>query len=187
MRWSLQELRKYQESGLHFEERLDLTKQLLERDNQILGATIVEVVGTITIDSYGYLLQYRLKTTLTLPSSRSLEPVAVPLDFAVTEQFVTPEQFAQASEAMPEYEVLLLEGQTLDVVESILDNILLEIPLQVFTETEKTSQDLPKGQDWEVVSEEDYHKQKDAAATTIDPRLAKLSQLLEETSEEGSE
>ena len=187
MRWSLQELRKYRETGLAFNEQLDVKEELLKRDNQILDAQSVEVVGTITIDSYGYLLNYRLKTVLTLPSSRSLEPVEFPLDIAVTEQFVTKEQFAQASEAMPEYEILLLEGQTLDVVESVIDNILLHIPLQVLTEAEKSGQILPKGQDWEVISEEAYHQQQDATATTIDPRLAKLSQLLEETSEEDNQ
>ncbi|MFY1069112.1 YceD family protein [Enterococcus sp. AD013-P3] len=187
MRWSLQELRKFRETGAAFQEVLDVKTALLKRDDQILDAEPAEVAGTVTIDDHGYLLNYRVQVTLTVPSSRSLEPVELPLDFSVTEQFMTPEQFQTRSDVVPEHEILILEGQTLDTVESVLDNILLEIPMQILTEAEKASHALPKGQDWEVISEADYLQQKEQAAPTIDPRLAKLSQLLDVSDDEDNE
>lgn len=187
MKWSLQELRKFRESGLSFQETLDVKNDLQQRDPQIIDANPAEVTGMLTVDNQGYLLHYRVKVTLTVPSSRSLEPVALPLDFSVTEQFMTPEQFQEKSDEVSEHEVLILEGQTLDAVESIVDNIVLEIPMQILSEAEKDATQMPKGEDWEVISEEDYLQQKNQAAPTIDPRLAQLSQLLEKSDDEDKQ
>ncbi|MDU6523476.1 MAG: YceD family protein, partial [Enterococcus sp.] len=76
-------------------------------------------------------------------------------------------------------EILVIDNDTIDLTDSIEDNILLAIPLQVFSEEEKQATDLPKGNDWEVVSEEEYFQKKESAET-IDPRLAKLSELFNE-------
>jgi uncharacterized protein len=72
----------------------------------------------------------------------------------------------------------------LDLDDSVADNILLEIPMQVLTEAEQESNDLPSGDDWLVISEDDFqHQQESQEQTTIDPRLAKLSALFEEEEE----
>ena len=52
---------------------------------------------------------------MTLPSSRSLEPVAVPLSVDVDELFMTPEQFKMRDDSIPDEEVLVLDTQTLDL------------------------------------------------------------------------
>jgi uncharacterized protein len=125
-----------------------------------------------------------VNTVITLPSTRSLEPVELPLEFSVNEVFMTPEQYQQRDELLPEEEILILETQTLDLDDSVADNILLEIPMQVLTEAEQESNDLPSGDDWLVISEDDFqHQQESQEQTTIDPRLAKLSALFEEEEE----
>ena len=43
---------------------------------------------------------------------------------------------------------------------------------------------MPAGQDWEVISEDDFLQQKETAAPKIDPRLAKLSELLDTTDDD---
>lgn len=44
---------------------------------------------------------------------------------------------------------------------------------------------MPSGNDWEVISEEAYLESKQKAAEqTVDPRLAKLSELLSDNAEE---
>lgn len=188
MKWSLLELKKHQETPLYFSETLALKADLLERDNQILDVAPVKVDGFITVNKTEYLVHYTAETVLTVPSSRSLEPVALPLELSVDELFMTPEQYQSRSELISEEEVLLIEGQTIDLNESVMDNLLLAIPLQVLTEEEMKSTDLPKGQDWEVVSEADFARQREEqAASTIDPRLAKLSQLLDENPMEDEE
>ena len=81
-------------------------------------------------------------------------------------------------------EILVLDNDTIDLTNSIEDNILLAIPLQVFTEEELKSSDMPKGNDWEVISEEAYLQKKEESAETIDPRLAKLSELFNESEDD---
>lgn len=184
MKWSLLELNKYHETPLTFSETLDLKKELMKRDNQILDITPIEVSGLVTVSKSDYLIHYTLKATLTLPSSRSLDPVGLPLDLVVDEVFMTPEQLQMRTELISEEEVLLIEGQTIDLDESVADNILLAIPLQVLTKEEELSNQMPAGKDWEVISEEDYLQQKETAAPKIDPRLAKLSELFNTTEDD---
>jgi uncharacterized protein len=138
----------------------------------------------VTVSKKEYILHYTVNTVITLPSTRSLEPVELPLEFSVNEVFMTPEQYQQRDELLPEEEILILETQTLDLDDSVADNILLEIPMQVLTEAEQESNDLPSGDDWLVISEDDFqHQQESQEQTTIDPRLAKLSALFEEEEE----
>jgi uncharacterized protein len=184
MKWSLLELRKYQDMPLTFEEVLNLTDELTERDNQIINLAPVKVTGLVTVSKKEYILHYTVETVITLPSTRSLEPVELPMSFSVDEVFMTTEQYQQRDEHIPEEEILILEAQTLDLDSSVADNILLEIPMQVLTEEEKHSNDLPSGNDWVVISEDDFLQQKDSQVEpTIDPRLAKLSSLLNEEEE----
>lgn len=50
-----------------------------------------------------------MQTTLTVPSTRSLEPVELPMDFSVDEVFMTEEQFQSRDEQMSADEILLIE------------------------------------------------------------------------------
>ena len=127
MKWSLLELRKYQETPLTFHETLDLKAELMERDNLILDVAPVAVQGLVSVDKKGYLVHYTVQTTLTVPSTRSLEPVELPMDFTVDELFMTKEQYQLRDDQLSAEEILLIEDAKLDLTESIEDNILLEI------------------------------------------------------------
>jgi len=88
-------------------------------------------------------------------------------------------------DSIADEEVLILDTQTLDLEASIIDNLLLAIPLQVLSEEERQSEDLPSGNDWQVISEDEYLSQKQAESENqIDPRLAKLSALLDSEDED---
>lgn len=177
MKWSTLELKKHRDAPVTFDETFDLKAELMSRDDQILDVAPVAVNGLLTVSRNEYLVHYQVNTVLTLPSSRSLEPVAWPMAFTVDELFMTQEQFDNRSELIADEEVLIIEGQTIDLKESVLDNILLEIPLQVLSEEEKRSNEMPSGDDWVVLSEDDFQHQQEAQEPTIDPRLAKLSEL----------
>ncbi|HFH9692876.1 TPA: YceD family protein, partial [Streptococcus pyogenes] len=62
---------------------------------------------------------------------------------------------------------------------SIVDNILLAIPLQVLTEEEKKSKELPAGQNWAVLTEEDYQCLKEEKQKENNP-FASLQGLFDE-------
>ncbi|MEK0152460.1 YceD family protein [Tetragenococcus halophilus] len=188
MKWSLAELRKNQETPLQFNETLDLKNELMTRDKQILDLAPVQVEGLVVVEKEDYILHYTVTTTITLPSSRSLEPVELPMNFSVDEVFMTPEQYAQLDETASVEEILLLENQQLDLSDSVADNILLEIPVQVLTEEERKYGTMPSGDDWAVISEEEYNKQKEAEKEkSTDPRLADLSSLLEDLKEDDTD
>lgn len=185
MKWSLLELNKYKDSPLEFTETLELKKSLIKRDNMILDVSPVKVSGLLIVGKDEYLIHYKIDVIVTVPSSRSLAPVPLKMVIDVDEVFMTKEQFDQRDERFSEEEVIILEKPTIDLDESVEDNILLSIPIQVLTEEEQESHDLPKGDDWEVLSEDDYLRQKeDQVQQTVDPRLAKLSELFSESTEE---
>lgn len=184
MKWSVLELNKYKEEPLMFSETFDLTEQLKERTSEILDASPIQVKGLVSAGEGEYVLHYTANVTLTVPSSRSLEPVELPLELSVNELFMTPDQFTGRDEEIeiPEEEILIIENNTIDLIASVVDNILLAIPLKVLTAEEEASNELPKGNDWEVITEDAY-LEKQTAANETDPRLAKLSELFGEDSE----
>lgn len=185
IKWSLLELNKYKEEPLVFSETLHLKEELLQRDDTLLDVSPIKVEGLLAVNKSEYLLHYTIQVTVTVPSSRSLEPVALPMQITVDEVFMTKEQMDTRDERFAAEEIILLDKPTIDLDESVEDNILLSIPIQVLTEEEQNSQEMPSGNDWEVISEEAYLESKQKAAEqTVDPRLAKLSELLSDNAEE---
>lgn len=185
MKWSLLELNKYKEEPLVFSETLHLKEELLQRDDTLLDVSPIKVEGLLAVNKSEYLLHYTIQVTVTVPSSRSLEPVALPMQITVDEVFMTKEQMDTRDERFAAEEIILLDKPTIDLDESVEDNILLSIPIQVLTEEEQNSQEMPSGNDWEVISEEAYLESKQKATEqTVDPRLAKLSELLSDNAEE---
>ena len=154
MKWSINEINKKKQ--IDFEEKIDLTEELKQRSSEILDVDEILVKGQVVYDQNLYVLDYRLDTVLTLPSSRSLKPVAYPLSLVVDEIFALPEYLTTMEDLGDENLIIPLEKELINLDESVADNILLEIPLQVLAEDEKNSQDLPAGNFWTVLSEDDY-------------------------------
>ncbi|MFC4651577.1 YceD family protein [Lactococcus nasutitermitis] len=159
MKWSLNELTK--KKLIEFDEKLDLTENLKARSEEILDATVAEVVGQIAYDKGLYLLDYQLSITLTLPSSRTLKPVEYPLSVIVNEIFASLDELKKFENIDETDFIIPLEKDLIFLDESVADNILLEIPLQILAENEKNSKDLPQGKFWSVLTEEEYKKQKE--------------------------
>ena len=72
--------------------------------------------------------------------------------------------------------------------ENIDKTILIEEINKInnFTEEEKQGSAMPSGNDWAVLSEEDFANQKEAQAQQVDPRLAKLSELFNESDDDNA-
>ncbi|MDR2465653.1 MAG: YceD family protein [Streptococcaceae bacterium] len=169
IKWSLQELLKKVNEVLEFSHILQVEDELKTREKEILAVSDVTVNGTISVLKEEFILSYNMEYFLTLPSSRSLIPVKKLFSIQVTEVFMTKESFEQKKLEDLEEEVLIIEANTLSLSESVKDNILLEIPLKVLTEEEEHTTHLPKGQDWEVISEEGFKsrsKQSEEEATS---------------------
>ena len=154
MQWSLNEIRKRE--TINFDEVLDLEKNLKERYPEVISLTPVHVVGTVSYEDGLYLLDYQADYTLSLPSTRSLEQVDLVNDIPVNETFVTEDYLKEEKNLLEDENVLVLERDAISLDESVADNIILEIPLRVLTPAEEENDNLPSGNDWEILSEEDY-------------------------------
>ena len=150
-----QEIRKNPE-GLTFDQELDLLKELQKRNPEILDLKDVTATGRVAYDTGLYVLDYQLTYTIVLASSRSMEPVELQESYPVTEVFAEDAQSEADIEALEEDLILPIEGGKIDLSESVADNILLNIPLKVLTPEEEAGQGFIEGNDWKILSEEEY-------------------------------
>ncbi|MTB64338.1 DUF177 domain-containing protein [Streptococcus sp. zg-86] len=146
--------------GISFEETLELSGELMERNTDILALSPIRVTGRVSFEAGLFLLNYQMAYDITLASSRSMKPVVLSEDFSVDEIFVANEQVLKDQDLVEEDLVLVVEEDTIVLAESVADNILLHIPLKVLTPEEAAGEDLPSGNNWTVMTEESY-----AAAT----------------------
>ena len=150
-----QEIRK-NPVGLAFDQELDLLKELQKRNPEILDLKNVTATGRVAYDTGLYVLDYQLSYTIVLASSRSMEPVELQESYPVTEVFAEDVQSDADIEALEEDLILPIEGGKIDLSESVADNILLNIPLKVLTPEEEAGQGFIEGNDWKILSEEEY-------------------------------
>ena len=155
VKWSLAELQKNQHGIYPVSGQADLTAALKSRRTDILDASLIDVQGAITVDGKKkFYVDVTLSMNLTLPSSRSLEPVKLDLHIPFNEVYLAPDvKIADLEDA--DEEVLSLEKDILDLQKPIEDTILATIPMKILTEEEKSATDLPTGQDWQLVLEDD--------------------------------
>ena len=168
----LSEVRKSPE-GLAFNEAPSLLESIKERYDQVLNLEQLQASGQV------YLLDYQLSYDITLPSSRSLEPATLGFNYLVSETFIQEADAALQKELVEENLVLILNDDTIDLNESILDNILLNIPLRVLTPEEESGQISLSGKDWEVLSEEDFAALKQGEKEASNP-FAQLNGLFDD-------
>ncbi|WP_162012846.1 YceD family protein [Streptococcus sp. S784/96/1] len=170
---------KKQTEGIAFDRKLDIKEALLERDCSILDITDVRVTGHISYDAGLYLLNYQLSYTITLPSSRSMEAVVLNEILPISEVFIEEADAKEKAELVEEDLVLVVEGETISLEESVVDNILLNIPLRVLTSEEERDDQMPSGNAWTVLTEEQYQAQQEEKAAANNP-FASLNGLFDE-------
>lgn len=175
MKWSLGQLKGYREEPLQFDEALDLKHSLMTRYPEILDVKAVQAKGFVSYGKGSVLISAKVDANLTLPSSRSLTPVATSLAFQMTEYYV-PKGTDLARFEKTDTVIFLPEDDILDFDVAVEDNILIHIPMQILSEAELNGEAMPTGKGWEVVREEDLAKQAEEHKT-VDPRLAKLKNL----------
>lgn len=182
LNWDVQDVRRYKDKPFEFEEKLDLTAELKQRSSDVLDATVVEVKGQLFNDNGLVISDVKVKTTLKVPSTRSLLPVELPLDIRINEAYnidnVDTEELEGYNIVLPIDE----DDPTINVYESIIDNILLSIPQKVLTKKEAEENIMPSGKNWEVISEDDFKKQKEEEH--VNPEFAKLKDLFKNNNDE---
>ena len=175
LNWDVQEVRRYKDKPFTFKETLDLTKEMQNRTDEILKIAPVEVAGQLFNDHGLVISDVKVETTLTVPSTRSLLPVELPINIRINEAYNIDNV---SDEELEDYNVVIPiddDNPTINVYESIIDNILLSIPTKVLTEKEEAENIMPSGKNWSVISEDEFNKQKEEEH--VNPEFAKLKNL----------
>ncbi len=76
---------------------------------------------------------------------------------------------------------MLVKDDVIDVDKLVEDNVVLQVPMQVLTPDEEQKGTMPSGAEWQVVSEVAAESEQDKQ---VDPRLAKLKDLLKDNSDQ---
>ena len=168
MKWTISQLQKIRDKDLQIDEIVDVT-DIKERDPQIREVSPIKVTGRADIHSSEITFHLHLSGELILPCSRTLVDVKYPIDIDTTEIFLLKTSgFDYDGD-----DVTVVEGDVVDLLPVIKENLLLEIPMQVFCEGVTSEEAAPQsGKDWVVISEEE-NKQK------VDPRFAKLADFFD--------
>lgn len=172
MQWTIEELQVAAREPLGVDEQLDLRADLMARSDEVLDASPVHVRGMLLYEQHTVLFQADIQLVVTLPSSRSLAPVDVPLAFTINERYIMPGD--QTDIVDEETLAIELTSQTINLDHAIADNVLTQLPIVRLTDDERTSDHLPAGQDWQVITEDGLRQLK---SDQIDPRLAALKDL----------
>lgn len=172
MKWTISQLQKNRDKNLQLDELVDVL-DIKERDKQIRDVSPIRVTGRADINSTEITFHLHLTGELTLPCSRTLVDVKYPIDIDTKETFLLK---ADGNHFYGE-DVTVVEGDVVDLIPVIKENLLLEIPMQVFCEDVDPNEAAPRsGKDWAVISEEETkHK--------VDPRFAKLADFFDNNKE----
>lgn len=175
MKWTIRKLRESKQELLSFDEVLDIAEQATLRGASIIHLEPVHVSGYFVVRELDIVLHCQAEVVITLPSTRSLNPVELTLTVPIKERYVYPEQDVDVDD----YEeiTIVLEHDYIDLEQAVLESLLLNLPQRVVSEDEEGDA-LPTGNDWAVLTEDEYHQQQQAVKSEIDPRLAKLQSLL---------
>lgn len=179
MKWSIKQIEERSGEPLQFLEDVDVKSALMERESDIIDVSSVKLNGTLLYDNHSVIAMFSIQTSVTLPSSRTLNPVDVSLDIDVCERYVEADYVATYAQQMKDEIINPLDAYFVDLKESVIDNILLNLPLQVLSYDEKAEiSQLPSGEGWVLYTEDAYNTQKQKEAEeTVDPRFAGLKAL----------
>ena len=125
MKWSLQQLFKYNQVPLEFNEEIDY-HEYIKNISDILDISIVKVKGSarhLYDDRYSFDLN--IKCRLVLEDAITLDPVDFNIDLDVTETFDKKVDFEVDDDTR------LIEKNTIDLHDVVWENILLEKPIKV--------------------------------------------------------
>lgn len=155
------ELSKIPENGLNIDTFIELDKNLYQ-NSELFGIKDLHLEGNINYDYENNLnINLNVEGILILKDAITLDPIDYKFSCLVEENIENIAEYCK--------EFYEKSKNTLDISEILWENIVLEIPISV---TNSNSDELSLyGDGWELVHEN---------VEKIDPRLAKLKELLDE-------
>lgn len=187
MKWSLSELQQAKNEPIEFKTTLNLENELRQRRPEIVQVAPVQVEGSFVVDQRGVLGKFNIKTLVTMPSTRTFQPVKIPLDFNFAEYYVS--HYQTDLSAFDDLDVVIVLEQDVLVLEDlVIDNILVQIPMQILSDEERHAEitSMPRGNHWKVLTEQQI-KDRIAHSDQIDPRFEKLKNFFKDSDNKNSD
>ncbi|MGM8211852.1 YceD family protein [Virgibacillus sp. W0430] len=181
LKFTLAEIRKKTvQQPFAFNEVVQI-KDIAALNNDIRNIDPVHVEGSCIMQGDQIIFSLDISGEVILPCARTLVDVPFPFNFHATEIFTTSNHYDEEDE---EDEIHPISGEVLDLIPLIKENILLEIPYRVFSDNVKDHEQATiQGKGWAIVSEQTIETE-DTNKDTIDPRLQKLSLLLDKNNDD---
>ncbi|MBR2990847.1 MAG: DUF177 domain-containing protein, partial [Solobacterium sp.] len=162
VRWTRSELAASDEVNVHFDETPEIDEAYFRSNSRINAVKNVRVTGRgfLDEDNDRFWVNMTVSGIMLVPDAVSGEEIEYP--------FETESEEVYAFDAVQEDGVRRADGEIIDLLEAVVDDIILEVPMQYSI---TSPEDYPSGDGWRVISEEEYQKSQE---DRIDPRLAKL-------------
>lgn len=174
LKYDFAQLRANKDVPTKIDQDVEVTEEFLNRSKGLLiSASNVHVLGYFFNDAENVTGSFEVEADVVAPSTRSLKPVKLHQSFSFNESYT--EEHKTAEELAEEPELMPIQDGIIDLQEAIEDNLLLSLPSQILTEDEKAGNSFPKGQGWQVLSQDKAESEK---KNQVNPAFAKLKSLL---------
>ena len=169
LQFSIAELTKEAADGpFYFDAMVDISDLASMKSNDIRSIEDVHVKGFVVADKLEFIFSFTINGEMILPCARTLVDVPYAFNFQADEVFSEVPQ----SQDDDEEEVHYVSGEMLDLTPYIKENIILQMPYRVFSD----EAGVQEGEGWDFYDEDSFQQEK---SQKVDPRLAKLQQLMD--------
>ncbi len=174
MKYSRKDLLQLPDNHLSFDESIEFVEDTYQQFPRIRKLKDVQTKGEGIYDpaSQHLDLHIHVEGIMTCPCDITFEDVDIPFSSDADETISFNKNDSE------DVEILIAEGDSIDLMPLIFRQILLEVPIKVKKEGEI---EYPKGEGWEVVDEATYQKEKD---NQINPQMAALRDYVPQDEEE---
>lgn len=168
MKWTLADLLQSDSGNISFSEDVEIDSSVFAKNSRINSVKDVHASGHGYLDEEEnrFYVQMNVSGTMLVPDAITNEEIEYPFETESDETYVF--------ENVDEDGVRLVTNEVIELLPAIIDDIMLEVPLQV---TNASEDEYPHGDGWRVITEEEYQK---SQGQRIDPRLAKLKEFKED-------
>lgn len=125
MKWTIHQLNQMPKKDFEFDETVDLSE--LSQSSEIRSISPVRVKGRAEFRSKQAAFDFTISGEMILPCSRTLVDVRYPFSISTKELFIF-----HKTEELEDEDVHIVEDDLIDLTPVVKEEILLEIPMQIF-------------------------------------------------------
>ena len=148
--------------AIRFDQDIEINIKDIESYPDIIKVNKVHVILEAKEVVDLVVVEYKINADLILRSTRTLKPVP----YTIQEEVALTLSFEEND--YEDEDIIQVDDDQFDMYPEILSTLITSIPLKIIG---KDDPETLKGDNWEVISEDEYYKKK---KEEVDPRFAKL-------------